>query len=67
MIGDRGFPVPIKEYGHPKRIYNPELVTVPWFVLDDGTKRDIRSEPPKNTDLELGDQIEPRLKDLGYV
>jgi hypothetical protein len=66
LIGERGFPIPVKGYGHPRHYYLSALVRVPWHVIP-GDRREIVSEPPikKNTSINQG-VLESRLADLGY-
>jgi hypothetical protein len=67
-FGERGFPIPVKVYGHPVGIYIDELVRVPWHVYDNGPRREITSEEPVgDTDEVDHDVVEDRLQDLGYV
>ncbi|WP_082222533.1 hypothetical protein [Halorubrum halophilum] len=65
IIGDRASPIPIKEYGHPRGIYIPELVEVPWLVRD-GERREIVAEDSQEveTDSEVAAE---RLRALGYA
>ena len=68
MIGERASPIPIKEWGHPIGIYTDELVTVPWNVHDDGTRRKIKAERPQSSESSVEDTVvTDRLQDLGYV
>lgn len=69
MIGERAFPIPVREYGHPTAIYTPELVTVPWHVFDDGPRRDIVAEAStRSRDREDEEAVaQERLEDLGYL
>lgn len=66
MFGGPGWPLPLAVYGHPRGLRHPELVEVPWAVLetdDRPTIRDggtVRSETPDR-------HVEARLRDLGYV
>ncbi len=70
MFGERLFPIPIREYGHPPGLYTDELVTVPWHVYEDGTRRKIEagdrtrdaSDHTENEEL-----ARERLQDLGYL
>lgn len=68
MIGDRAHPVPIKEWGHPRGIYTPELVEVPWFIIEDDTRKSISADPPlERTKETVNEQeIKQRLENLGY-
>jgi len=66
MVGERGWPVPTPVYGHHPRLRYPELVDVPWAVLEaddrptvtDGATEDARATP---------DAVRDRLRQLGYV
>jgi len=65
MLGERSRPIPTIEWGHPEGIYTSELVTVPWFVCQEGSRK-IRAEPPDeqpNHDRNVSD----RLEKLGYL
>lgn len=68
LLGDRTFPLPIRQTSHPPHMYVPELVTVPWLVLD-GKRRDIVPEPPEqyNERESLDDESHSQLAALGYV
>lgn len=68
VVGERAFPIPIREWGHPSRLYLDVLVTVPWLVVEGSDRREIRAERGDSP----GEQIEEsvvtdRLRDLGYV
>lgn len=66
MFGERGYPIPIREWGHPDGLYYPQLVEVPWLVVD-GNRRRIVSEPPQDRDLAPDPAVvKDRLEDLGY-
>lgn len=41
LIGERLWPVPLREYGHPPGCHHRNLTTVPWAVLDDDERREI--------------------------
>ncbi len=70
IIGERLFPIPMREYGHPAGIYAEELVKVPWHVFDEGPRREIVAEEPESaaggTD-ETESVANERLKQLGYL
>lgn len=66
MLGDRGGPIPITEYGHPTGHRTPELVTVPWLVYERGPRPEITPGRPVSTDRPPNDRIENRLQALGY-
>ena len=69
IIGERTFPIPIREYGHPPGIYADELVTVPWHVFDQGPRRNIVAEEPMaGSDGDDNTQkARQRLRELGYL
>lgn len=75
MIGERSFPIPFKEYGHPPGIYTDELVSVPWHVHTNGPRRNVVAEPPavepergrETGPADMNDVAMERLEDLGYV
>lgn len=67
MFGERAHPIPIREWGHPSGVYTPELVEVPWLVHDDGSRKRIVTEPPRDTELKSDPAVvKERLEDLGY-
>lgn len=69
-VGERGFPLPIREYGHPPGIYSEGLVTVPWHSYQNGARKQIVAEEPLDdveTDREDEDVAQERLRHLGYV
>jgi hypothetical protein len=68
LIGERGYPIPVKGYGHPRDYFLYELTRVPWFTIE-GKRRDTHSENPKSEkqnslDSETRNQ---RLQNLGYI
>lgn len=70
MFGERSFPIPIREWGHPHGQYLQPLVTVPWLVHDSGPRRTIRADDPQskseNASVEDG-VVADRLRHLGYA
>jgi len=69
VIGERGFPVPIREYGHPRGIYSEGLVKVPWLTYENGDRPEISSENPDKSETADHDAeaARQRLEHLGYV
>jgi hypothetical protein len=73
LIGERGFPIPFKEYGHPVGIYCDELVRVPWHVYQNGARKQITAggaEPSSYDEKdrgELDEKATEHLKNLGYL
>lgn len=66
LLGERLSPIPVREYGHPRGLYSPALVRVPWLVVDDDRRRTVASDPPverSSTDEEV---VSRRLSALGY-
>jgi len=69
-IGDRAWPIPYPEYGHPSGIYIEPLTKVPWFVCVGDDRRKITEgdsqpgypEKSSEKDKEVLDQLEA----LGY-
>lgn len=78
MLGDRAFPVPMREYGHPTEVHSEELTKVPWLVHERGDrrrivaeagegKRDRGGDPRGELDGEaVDDTVRERLQQLGY-
>lgn len=67
MVGERQGPIPTEPmYGHPWGVYAPELVKVPWFVMEAGERRDVSEEPPETSAGQSNDLVTQRLEDLGY-
>ena len=70
LIGERGFPIPMRMYGHPRGLHREEVLTVPWLECEATERRKTVAEPPARdqegdgTDDEL---VEQRLEALGYV
>jgi len=68
MLGERAWPIPIREWGHPRGIYITELVTIPWLVVEGRTRREIVAEKAVDNRSSTHDKIvERRLQQLGYV
>lgn len=66
MLGERGWPVPVRDYGHPLGIYLPELVEVPWFECAYESRRDIVNEGHGHKNVS-NEAAKDRLKTLGYL
>jgi len=66
-FGERAEPFPTRVYGHAPGVCIPALTTVPWFICESDSTKEIVSEQSdsKETDVQ-GDVIEERLKSLGY-
>lgn len=68
MIGERAFPIPIKEYGHPIGIYTSELVEVPWFIAPYDDRKRVHDRVSSTSYSEVdNNEVEDRLRKLGYL
>ena len=69
MLGDRQFPIPLRDYGHPEGIYVDTLVKVPWLSYQNGPRKEIVSAPPRKREHhdEFEQAAEETLRQLGYV
>ena len=68
MIGERSFPIPIKEYGHPAGIYSEELTKVPWLIHKSGERKTITDEINGSETEAVGQKkAKERLRQLGYL
>ncbi|WP_146417091.1 hypothetical protein [Haloarcula sp. CGMCC 1.6347] len=66
MVGERSFPIPIREWGHPRGTHTRQLVEVPWLDLG-GNNRKIVPDPPANqVDDQSTEVVTDRLESLGY-
>lgn len=67
MIGERAWPIPIKEYGHPMGLYMDALVTVPWLVVESEARKQITTGDEHREVTESDTELaEERLSQLGY-
>lgn len=67
VFGERSYPLPIKEWGHPWGVYTEELVDVPWLVYQNGSRKTVKADTPEsNEDENDMDVVEDRLRQLGY-
>lgn len=68
MVGERSFPIPIREWGHPRSIYTEQLARVPWLVHDGGPRREVITGQSESTQESVKDEtVADRLKHLGYA
>ena len=68
MVGERSFPIPIREWGHPRGIYTEELVTVPWLEFESGPRREIKTGEASTQSVDVDDGVvADRLQHLGYA
>lgn len=68
LLGDRDAPIPIRRFGHPENTAHPDVLTVPWLVYQNGSRRTIKAGVSESTDTQTmdADIVEKRLHDLGY-
>lgn len=67
LVGERGVPIPVRLYGHPRGLHRPELVTVPWYELVRGQRRSVVADPPQETETASEQTVTDRLSALGYA
>jgi hypothetical protein len=67
LIGDRLHPLPVRGFGHPAGLRAPELIKVPWLSIEDGTRREIKKDPPKKVRLKNEEEVLDYLSALGYT
>jgi hypothetical protein len=71
LMGETATPFRLELYGHPTGIHAEDLVTVPWLSIGSGPRREIhegeRTEEHPQHDIENEQEIQERLKDLGYA
>ncbi|CCQ37657.1 AlkP-core domain protein [Natronomonas moolapensis 8.8.11] len=67
LVGERFRPIPSRrKYGHPYGVYLPELVRVPWFVVESTDRPAIRADPPIEQRSPSETDVTDRLEALGY-
>jgi len=67
-LGERAFPIPMKEWGHPPGIYIDEIINVPWLEYYNRNRRKItETQPTKKVGNIDEDVVRDRLADLGYM
>lgn len=70
LLGERLWPTPFVGFGHPEGVYVDELVKVPWFIHDDGERKDIKaaSEPHPSMEAtrEVTEEVDEQLRSMGY-
>lgn len=67
LLGERIFPIPIREYAHPAGIYVNELVETPLHILPFESRRDIETGSIESPEGEaVNDRVSDRLNALGY-
>lgn len=54
LLGERGWPVPLRLYGHPRGSRQDGVRVVPWFTVPGEERRTIVAEPPVEADGDAG-------------
>lgn len=65
-VGERASPIPIREYGHPRGLYDDVVVQVPWLETDRGKRRKVTTGDSRERKSVNSDLIHDRLQNLGY-
>lgn len=67
-VGERASPIPIREYGHPRGIYDEPVLRVPWLETIRGDRRKIRAGGTERSTEDVdADILNERLRNLGYL
>lgn len=67
LFGERGRPIPISLYGHPRHQYLDPLVRVPWYIPPfDDRKRIVAGDREESKSAVDQSVVKNRLTDLGY-
>ena len=69
MIGERSFPLPIKEYGHPFGTHTPQLVEIPWLERPYESRRTTAAATAREemSSESTDEQVKEKLESLGYI
>jgi len=67
LIGDRLYPIPVRGYGHRSGLRSPELVKVPWHIIESENRRVITEEPPQESVDRDENEVKEQLGALGYA
>lgn len=68
MLGERHFPIPVRDYMHPHGIDHEVLVQVPWLIHERGDRRQIVPEEPAGLEADPDESIiNNHLRELGYL
>ena len=67
LVGDRGFPIPIRLFGHPADFSHPKLRRVPWIEIPADERPNTVAEEPFSDKSDTEDvAVGERLESLGY-
>jgi hypothetical protein len=65
-VGERASPIPIREYGHPRGLYDDPVLRVPWLEYEKGKRRNIRAGETADKETVAEGVVADRLEHLGY-
>ncbi|MFB6176223.1 MAG: hypothetical protein ABEI99_03575 [Halobaculum sp.] len=65
LFGKRQFPIPLRAYAHPPGLRDPDLVRVPWAVIEGDERPEIVDDGVQMRQAKT-DVVNERLEDLGY-
>jgi len=67
LLGDQFTPLTRPKYGHSwEHLKNEELYVVPWLEIDSNERRTVVSDDPTGIDRGRDEEVEDRLRALGY-
>ena len=70
-IGDRAYPIPYKEYGHPSKMFIDELIKIPYYECTFDSRREVEKGDKSQNYSEEGQDASHRaleqLEGLGYL
>jgi hypothetical protein len=67
-VGERASPIPIREYGHPRGLYDRPVVCVPWLVRESDDRRRIITSSRDDQAQDINENVvTERLRNLGYT
>jgi len=67
LLGERLWPIPLREYGHPPGLRMSGLVDIPWAVLAGDERPEITTGTVQSASTADDEDINERLAALGYV
>ncbi|WP_202593750.1 hypothetical protein [Halolamina rubra] len=66
-VGERASPIPIREFGHPRGLYDDPVVRIPWLEYESGPRREITAQSTDESQGSINSQlVDERLQNLGY-
>lgn len=65
-LGERLFPIPVRQFGHPGGAVSPEIRAVPWLTIHESERKTV-SKGASNRERVTDDSVNEKLRDLGYM